>query len=100
MLKKLSPAFLTGWQDRYIVLKDKKLKYYKSQNSRYASGVLNFDHFETTIEKTAKEPTKFKINISGVSNRTFEFKAATNEKAQEWYDLIFAHIKHSDGFKL
>jgi hypothetical protein len=62
--------------------------------------VLNFDHFETTIDKSAKDATKFKINIAGVTNRTFEFKAETKEKAQEWHDLIFAHIKISEGFKL
>jgi len=38
------------------------------------------------------------MNISGVSNRTFEFKAKSAEECKEWYDEIFKHIKNSDGF--
>jgi len=28
-LCKLSPSFFAGWQERYVVLKDRKMKYYK-----------------------------------------------------------------------
>jgi len=76
-LKKLSPSLFTGWQDRYIVLKDKKMKYFTTKNAKFASGVLNFDHFDTKIEKCDKK-TKFNMNITGI-DRTFEFKAE-NEK--------------------
>ena len=99
MLKKLPPSFFTGWQDRYVILKDKKLKYLTKESAKFASGVLNFDHFETTIERSEKDQTKFKLNISGISDRTFEFKAENAEKCKEWYDEIFKHIKFSDGFR-
>lgn len=39
------------------------------------------------------------MNISGITNRTFEFKAETANKCLEWFDEIFKHIKNSDGFK-
>ena len=39
------------------------------------------------------------MNISGISNRTFEFKAENEAKCKEWYDEIYKHIKESDGFK-
>jgi len=80
-------------------LKDKKLKYFTNKDAKFASGVLNFDHFETTIQKCEKDPTKLKMNISGITNRTFEFKAETANKCLEWFDEIFKHIKNSDGFK-
>ena len=32
------------------------MKYFSKENSKFASGVLNFDHFETTIEKSEKDP--------------------------------------------
>tara|TARA_B110000285_G_C14996259_1_gene548961 strand:+ start:443 stop:673 length:231 start_codon:yes stop_codon:yes gene_type:complete len=75
------------------------LKYFTKEGAKFASGVINFDHFETTIEKSEKDATKFKMNISGISDRTFEFKADSAEKCKEWYDEIFHHIKFSDGFK-
>lgn len=80
-------------------MKDKKLMKFTHKDAKAAIGVINFDHFETTIEKSAKDPTKFKLIISGISNRTFEFKAETAEKCKEWFDSIFKHIKFSDGFK-
>lgn len=75
------------------------MKYFTKEGAKFASGVINFDHFETTIEKSEKDATKFKMNISGISDRTFEFKAESAEKCKEWYDEIFHHIKFSDGFK-
>jgi hypothetical protein len=63
-------------------LKDKKLKYFTNETAKFACGVLNFDHYETTIERSEKDHTKFKINIAGISDRTFEFKADSSEKAK------------------
>jgi len=50
---------LSGWKEKYVVLKDRKLKYFINENAKFANGVINFDHFETTIEKSDKDSTKF-----------------------------------------
>ena len=43
-LEKYSPAFLVGWQRRFFVLKDGKLKYYKDKSDlSVPQGVINFD---------------------------------------------------------
>ena len=33
-LQKLSPAWLKSWQSRFIILKDRKLKYFKSNTAK------------------------------------------------------------------
>ena len=100
ILKKYSRSTLIhGWTDRYVVLKNKTLKYYKSINSKVAMGVLNFDHFEITIEKDKKDETYFKLHISGINNIVFDFKTDTKEHAHEWYEAILGQIKISNGFK-
>lgn len=51
-LQKKSPSLLGGWQDRFIVLKDRKLKYYKSNKAadmQVPKGVINFDQFSCSI---------------------------------------------------
>ena len=98
-LHKKSPRLLAGWQERYITLKDRKLRYFKGQGAKYPAGVLNFDHFEINIVKSTNNNCCFNMTISGVANRTFEFKAATTDKAKEWFDEISKHIKASDGFR-
>jgi len=48
-LEKYSPSLFAGWQRRYIILKDRKLKYYESDKPKDLEvplGVVNFDHFK------------------------------------------------------
>jgi hypothetical protein len=78
-MKKLSPALFAGWQDRYVVLKDKKLKWFTKEDAKFANGILNFDHFEATIEQCEKDLTCFKISITGISDRTFDFRAISEK---------------------
>ena len=74
-MKKKSPSKLKGYQERYVIVDNNKLKYYKTDKSTIPKGVINFDNFNTSIQKCNKDSTKFRINISGVTDREFVFKA-------------------------
>ena len=91
-LHKKSPSLLGGWQERFIKLKDRKMRYFKGQNATFPAGVLNFDHFEISICMSKSNNCCFNMTISGIDNRTFEFKAASASAAQEWHDEILKHI--------
>jgi hypothetical protein len=54
-LQKKSPSFFKGWQQRFFILKDRKLKYYNAKvpvNSTKAipKGVINFDYFTCSVK--------------------------------------------------
>lgn len=71
---------MKAWQSRFVSVQDKKLKYFKSQGDRVACGVLNFDHFCCNIKQ---DGCTFKIQMTG-NDRIFEFKAESQEIAQNW----------------
>jgi hypothetical protein len=91
-LSKKSPSMLKGWQQRFVVLKDKKLRYYKNENSKFAKGCINFEFYEVTIKRSQKDPLCIKLFITGVNERRFQFKAATVDSATAWLTEILKHI--------
>jgi hypothetical protein len=50
-LHKKSPSMLKGWQARFVLLKDKKLRYYKKEGAKFAKGCINFEFYEVIVEK-------------------------------------------------
>jgi len=42
---KESPSLMSGWQKRYIILKDNKFSYMNNKNQKSPDGVINFDVF-------------------------------------------------------
>lgn len=52
-LQKLSPSMLKGWQNRYFVLTEKKLKYFATEenwkNKDCPKGVIRFDTVHVTL---------------------------------------------------
>lgn len=56
---------LKGWQQRYVTLKDKKLRYFKTDKAKFASGCINFEFYEVQIERSEKEPCIFTISVEG-----------------------------------
>ena len=47
-LEKKSASMFKGWQPRYVILKDRKMKYYKSDNEHdlaIPQGVINMEQF-------------------------------------------------------
>ena len=87
-LYKKSPSLFVGWQERYAILKERKLKYFKSNSAEdlaVPQGVLNFDHFNCTVEKCDdKDGILFNIHIMGIDDRTFQFKAQNKQDAINW----------------
>lgn len=79
---KMSPAALKGWQKRYFVLKDNKLKYWKSkddcQNGKNAQGILLFDFVNAVFERNDKIDLGFDLKLNGCK-RVFQLKASTQE---------------------
>ena len=50
LIYKWSPSLFVGWQQRYITLEDRILKYYKEEKGqREQLGVLNFDLYECNV---------------------------------------------------
>jgi len=97
-LHKKSPALFAGWQERYFVLKNRKLKYFKSnkpEDMHVPKGVINFDQFSCAISDMKDK--LFSIKISGVENREFELKAKTDEICQAWVSELIRHFNKSEG---
>ena len=63
-----------GWQPRYVILKDRKIKYYKTDNEKdFASpqGVINMESFEITLDSVKdNDGLNFNIALSG-NDRVF-----------------------------
>lgn len=91
VMQKYSPSFWHGWQERYVELKNKKLKYFKSKDSKLPQGVLNFDHFECKV-MSDKELDCFKLTIVG-QEREFYFKAPSVDSSQMWQKELRKHIE-------
>lgn len=49
IILKKSPAFFTPWQERFVMLENKKLKYFKHLGAKYPCGVINFDQFLCSV---------------------------------------------------
>lgn len=72
-IMKNSPSIWAGWQRRYLILKDRKLKYFKSNSKedlKVPLGVINFDHFRCWCEPIddGKKP-QFLLQIEGIDAR-------------------------------
>lgn len=93
-LQKKSPSYFSGWQERYVILKDKKLKYFTHEGARFPQGVLNFDLFSCELINSA--PKQFAIKMAG-ADRLFEFQAFDEIEANDWKRVIQLHIDGSQG---
>lgn len=94
-LHKKSPALFAGWQKRYVTIKNKKLKYFKTSESRIPSGVLNFDIFKVHV--MPGKNSEFSLYLEG-QTRQFEFKADSEQAKAEWLRAIVEHQQASSGY--
>jgi len=88
-LGKKSPAMFVGWQDRFVVLEDRKLRWFKSNQGKdlaVPEGVINMEHFEIILEipNDNQGGLHFNLRFNGIDQRIFEFRAKTREDAEEW----------------
>lgn len=94
-ISKKSPSIFKSWQERYFILKDRKLKYFKSMSAEDMSvpkGVINFDNFSCNIQQ--QSDLTFNLTISGVESRKFEFKSKTKQECSAWMKEL---TRHFDG---
>ncbi|XP_005104758.1 ceramide transfer protein isoform X2 [Aplysia californica] len=80
--------YLHGWQDRYIVLKDSTISYYKSEDET-AFGCRG----AVSLLKAGVTPHQFdecRFDVS-VNDSVWYLRAATPEERQTWIDAIELH---------
>ena len=73
-LYKNSPSMFKGWQERYFTLKDKKIKWFKNEESIIPLGVLNFDFYKCECDPAKDDPLCFDLKLYG-TDRSFKMKA-------------------------
>ena len=94
LLEKQSGSLFGGWNERYLHLKDGKLRYYKESDSRFPQGVFNFDQFNCFVREVEDEPESFTVQMEG-TDKEFKFRAPTTEIADLWRNEIRKHIEQS-----
>lgn len=62
-----------------------KFKYYKTKNSEYVKGIIDFTKLHVSVEKRLRR--RFRI-IVNQGQKYFEFKCSTHEERNEWVDKI------------
>jgi len=108
---------LKGWDERYVVLKEQKLSYWKSESAMKedpkaeAQGVLNLATTACEILPHHGNSTLFSIRPKGGkwidgaftgadAGREFVFDAAKSEHSRsEWVEALTAHIEYAHGVK-
>ena len=98
-LLKKSPSIFAGWQNRYFILQNNKLKYFLSSSTDAGPrGVICFDKVHTTVEEVNKDEFKFDITIKGLT-RVFNLKAPDKKAYDMWIKELNAVILKSKGYK-
>jgi hypothetical protein len=56
--------------------------YYENKLSKYTTGVINFRHLETRIEKSTSNKCQFELIFKGY--KSLKFKAKNQREAYQW----------------
>ncbi|KAK3729093.1 hypothetical protein RRG08_005466 [Elysia crispata] len=86
--------YLHGWQDRYIVLKDSTISYYKSEDET-AFGCRG----AVSVLKAHVSPHQFdecRFDVS-VNDSVWYLRASNPEERQTWIDAIELHKQQADS---
>ncbi|RZF35041.1 hypothetical protein LSTR_LSTR009633 [Laodelphax striatellus] len=85
--------YIHGWQNRYIVLKDGTLSYYKSeQESGFGCrGAISL--FKATIKPHEFDECRFDVSVNDC---VWYLRAETPEDKQHWVDILEAFKAESD----
>ena len=83
--------YIHGWQDRYIMLKDGSLVYYKSEieTDFGCRGAISID--KATVKQHDLDDLRFDISVSDC---VWYLRAATVEDRQRWIDTIEGHKRY------
>eukprot|EP01114_Cavostelium_apophysatum_P017288 TRINITY_DN5102_c0_g1_i2.p1 TRINITY_DN5102_c0_g1~~TRINITY_DN5102_c0_g1_i2.p1 ORF type:complete len:975 (+),score=296.16 TRINITY_DN5102_c0_g1_i2:77-3001(+) len=80
---KMNTGIMTGFAERWIVVKNRRIYYYKGTVKRHAMplGVIRMDL--CVVEASPSKPTDFDIKILG-ANREYNFRARDERERNEW----------------
>lgn len=87
--------YLHGWQDRFIVLKDGTLSYYKSENdtSYGCRGAVSLS--KATVTPHQFDDCRFDV---GVNDSVWYLRAKDEEERQKWMNAIELHRQAESGY--
>ena len=78
-----------SWEVRFVEIEKRVLKYFVHRPEKRLIGCLNFDLYSCACEKTPKKPGVFSIKfLNSTNNKTFNFKATSDEEAKKWVTTI------------
>ena len=81
-----------SWKRRYcVLLRDGYFSYYNSKQKM--KGSVNFSNLNFSVNRDKKDANKFFVLTS---KRTYEFKAANKDEAQQWIAIIEKVIKNAN----
>lgn len=94
-LRKRSRHWVRGWLQRYFVLKNKTLSYYRMENDPFPKGVFDFDQLTVTVHVS---PATFELTIVPLQGRRrLRLKCAHLEDLWAWAYAVHAHVRVSLG---
>ncbi|XP_071952384.1 ceramide transfer protein-like [Antedon mediterranea] len=80
--------YLHGWQDRWVVLRDGTLSYYRSQNGMNVGCRGSISLASADVEPHEFDECRFDI---GINDNIWYIKAKSVDIRQKWLDAIEAH---------
>lgn len=96
LLKKTN-SFFPRWQQRFFVLRNKKLSYYRDASCSNLQGTIDFDLVSVEVEVLKpSNPVEFCITPLG-GRRNFCLKAASTDELKVWAVNLYKHITASLG---
>ncbi|KAI8789020.1 collagen type IV alpha-3-binding protein [Biomphalaria glabrata] len=85
--------YLHGWQDRYIVLKDSAISYYKSEDETAIGCRGAVSLLKATVTPHQFDECRFDVSVN---DNVWYLRAANPEERQTWIDAIELH-KQADS---
>ncbi|CAI2368613.1 unnamed protein product [Moneuplotes crassus] len=89
---------MKGWQRRFVVLSDSRLRYYKKLNDPRPVGIINLSLVDATLEISDKKKLRFGICVKGCK-RIFRFKARTQEERNQWCSAFIKSIERNESIE-
>jgi len=94
-LRKRSRHWVRGWLQRYFVLQNKTLAYYRMENDPFPKGVFDFDQLTVTVQVA---PTACELTIVPLQGRRkLRLKCVHAEDLWAWAYALHAHVQASMG---
>jgi len=89
--KKGEKGLINLWRDRYFVLRNRKLYYYKSKEEEKLGSYTGYVTLNGSVVRESEEIPNGFVIITTI--RTWQFKAAFHKEQQEWISAIYLHCQ-------